>query len=97
MMSGNRLALAVLSAAQLMVILDGTIVTVALPAIQHDLGFGQAGLVWVTNAFLVPFGGLLLFSGGSATCSAPGGSSCPGWPCSPPPRCCAGSPPVRRR
>ena len=63
MMSGNRLALVVLSAAQLMVILDGTIVTVALPAIQHDLGFSQAGLVWVTNAFLVPFGGLLLFAG----------------------------------
>jgi EmrB/QacA subfamily drug resistance transporter len=62
-MSGKRLALAVLSAAQLMVILDGTIVNVALPAIQHDLGFSQAGLVWVTNAFLVPFGGLLLFAG----------------------------------
>ncbi len=63
MMPGKRLALAVLSAAQLIVILDGTIVTVALPAIQHDLGFSQAGLVWVTNAFLVPFGGLLLFAG----------------------------------
>lgn len=62
-MSAKRLALAVLSAAQLMVILDGTIVNVALPAIQHDLGFSQAGLVWVTNAFLVPFGGLLLFAG----------------------------------
>lgn len=62
-MAAKRLALAVLSAAQLMVILDGTIVNVALPAIQQDLGFSQAGLVWVTNAFLVPFGGLLLFAG----------------------------------
>jgi EmrB/QacA subfamily drug resistance transporter len=57
------LALAVLSAAQLMVILDGTIVNVALPSIQRDLGFSESGLVWVLNAFLVAFGGLLLFAG----------------------------------
>jgi EmrB/QacA subfamily drug resistance transporter len=57
------LALAVLSAAQLMVILDGTIVNVALPSIQRDLGFSPSGLVWVLNAFLVAFGGLLLFAG----------------------------------
>jgi EmrB/QacA subfamily drug resistance transporter len=56
-------ALAVLSAAQLMVILDGTIVNVALPSIQRDLGFSQAGLVWVMNSFLIAFGGLLLFAG----------------------------------
>jgi EmrB/QacA subfamily drug resistance transporter len=59
----SGLALAVLSAAQLMVILDGTIVNVALPSIQRDLGFSAAGLVWVLNAFLVAFGGLLLFAG----------------------------------
>lgn len=57
------LALAVLSAAQLMVILDGTIVNVALPSIQRDLGLSQSGLAWVVNAFLIPFGGLLLLSG----------------------------------
>ncbi|WP_245674598.1 MFS transporter [Herbidospora cretacea] len=57
------LALAVLSAAMLMTILDGSIVTVALPAIQHDLGFSPADLSWTVNAYLIPFGGLLLLSG----------------------------------
>ena len=57
------LALTVLCAATLMIILDGTIVTVALPAIQHDLGFAPAGLSWVMNAYLIPFGGLLLLAG----------------------------------
>lgn len=46
-----------------MVILDGTIVNVALPSIQRDLGFSSPGLAWVVNAHLVPFGGLLLLSG----------------------------------
>ncbi|MEU1806835.1 MFS transporter [Streptomyces sp. NPDC019937] len=46
-----------------MVILDGTIVNVALPSIQRDLGFSSSGLAWVVNAYLVPFGGLLLLSG----------------------------------
>src|SRR5690348_13600040 len=56
-------ALAVLSAGTLMIILDGTIVNVALPSIQHDLGFSQAGLAWVVNAYLIAFGGLLLLTG----------------------------------
>ncbi|WP_327289959.1 DHA2 family efflux MFS transporter permease subunit [Streptomyces sp. NBC_01198] len=56
-------ALGVLSAGTLMIILDGTIVTVALPSIQHDLGFSQSALAWVVNAYLVAFGGLLLLSG----------------------------------
>ncbi|MGV9341263.1 MFS transporter [Streptomyces sp. NPDC003688] len=56
-------ALAVLCAGQLMVILDGTVVSVALPAIQQDLGYSSSGLAWVVNAYLVPFGGLLLLSG----------------------------------
>nr|WP_281278693.1 MFS transporter [Streptomyces diacarni] len=56
-------ALAVLCAGQLMVILDGTIVNVALPSIQRDLGFSSSSLAWVVNAYLVPFGGLLLLSG----------------------------------
>jgi EmrB/QacA subfamily drug resistance transporter len=53
----------VLCAATLMIILDGTIVTVALPSIQRDLGFAPPGLSWVMNAYLVPFGGLLLLAG----------------------------------
>ncbi|MEU1524455.1 MFS transporter [Nocardia rhamnosiphila] len=58
-----RLALAVLSAATLMTVLDGSIVTVALPEIQRDLGFGSAGLSWTVNAYLIAFGGLLLLGG----------------------------------
>jgi EmrB/QacA subfamily drug resistance transporter len=57
------LALAILCAATLMTILDGTIVTVALPTIQARLGFTAGGLSWVMNAYLVAFGGLLLLSG----------------------------------
>ncbi|MFG1645021.1 DHA2 family efflux MFS transporter permease subunit [Amycolatopsis sp. NPDC049252] len=57
------LALAVLCAASLMVVLDSSIVAVALPAIQADLGFTPAGLAWVVTAYLVAFGGLLLLSG----------------------------------
>ncbi|GAA3581751.1 DHA2 family efflux MFS transporter permease subunit [Amycolatopsis ultiminotia] len=57
------IALAVLCTASLMVVLDGSIVAVALPAIQEDLGFSTPGLAWVVNAYLVAFGGLLLLSG----------------------------------
>jgi EmrB/QacA subfamily drug resistance transporter len=57
------LALIVLCAGTLMTILDGTIVTVALPSIQRDLGFSQSGLAWVVNAYLIAFGGLLLLAG----------------------------------
>ncbi|MBV9855373.1 MAG: MFS transporter [Streptosporangiaceae bacterium] len=57
------LALTVLCAAMMMIILDGTIVTVALPAIQRDLGFSPAGLAWTVNAYLIAFGGLLLLAG----------------------------------
>lgn len=46
-----------------MIVLDATVVNVALPAIQKDLGFSQAGLAWVVNAYLIAFGGLLLLSG----------------------------------
>ncbi|RKF26758.1 MFS transporter [Micromonospora globbae] len=56
-------ALLVLCAGSLMIILDGSIVTVALPAIQRDLGFTATGLAWVVNAYLVAFGGLLLLAG----------------------------------
>ena len=54
------LALLLVCAAQLMIVLDGTIVNVALPAIQDSLGFSQAGLSWVVNAYLLTFGGFLL-------------------------------------
>jgi EmrB/QacA subfamily drug resistance transporter len=56
-------ALAVLCAGTLIIILDGTIVSVALPAIRADLGFTAAGLAWTVNAYLVPLGGLLLLAG----------------------------------
>src|SRR5262245_1448800 len=55
--------LAVVCLAQLMIVLDVTIVNVALPSIQQDLGFGQGDLTWVVNAFLVSFGSLLLLTG----------------------------------
>jgi EmrB/QacA subfamily drug resistance transporter len=57
------IALAVISAAQLMVVLDGTIVNIALPHVKTDLGFDQANLAWVVNAYSLAFGGLLLLGG----------------------------------
>jgi MFS family permease len=59
------LALAVIATAQLMVALDVTIVTVALPHIQAALGFSGSNLEWVVNAYAVTFGGLLLLGGRS--------------------------------
>src|ERR1044072_560391 len=60
----NRwLALYVLCAGVLMIVLDITIVNVALPSIKDDLGFSQGNLAWVVNAYLIPFGGLLLLAG----------------------------------
>ena len=46
-----------------MIVLDATIVNVALPTIQDDLGFSQSNLAWVVNAYLIAFGGLLLLAG----------------------------------
>ena len=60
---GNRrlgLALLVIATAQLMVVLDATIVNVALPHDQRALGFSGTGLEWVVNAYAITFGGLLL-------------------------------------
>jgi EmrB/QacA subfamily drug resistance transporter len=57
------LALYVLCLGMLMIVLDATIVNVALPSIQEDLGFSQNDLAWVVNAYLIAFGGLLLLSG----------------------------------
>ena len=62
--TGNRwIALYVLCAGVLMIVLDVTIVNVALPSIQEDLGFSQSSLAWVVNAYLIAFGGLLLLAG----------------------------------
>ena len=62
--STNRwIALVVLCVGVLMIILDATVVNVALPSIQSDLGFSQSNLAWVVNAYLIAFGGLLLLAG----------------------------------
>src|SRR5215204_2704193 len=60
---GRWLALYVLCVGMLMIVLDATIVDVALPSIQEDLGFSQSNLAWVVNAYLIAFGGLLLLAG----------------------------------
>jgi EmrB/QacA subfamily drug resistance transporter len=57
------LALYVLCLGDLMIVLDSTIVNVALPSIREDLGFSQTGLAWIVNAYLLTFGGFLLLSG----------------------------------
>src|SRR4029450_11462043 len=60
----NRwIALYVLCTGVLMIVLDATIVNVALPSIQDDLDFSQSNLAWVVNAYLIAFGGLLLLAG----------------------------------
>ncbi|MGQ0654792.1 MAG: MFS transporter [Betaproteobacteria bacterium] len=60
----NRwLALYMLCAGELMIVLDTTVVNVALPSIQSDLGFSEAALVWVVNAYMVTYGGFLLLGG----------------------------------
>jgi MFS family permease len=74
----NRwLALIVLCLGTLMIVLDTTIVNVALPSIRTDLGFSQTSLAWVVNAYLLTFGGFLLLGGrlgdlyGHRRCSSP--------------------------
>src|SRR6266513_3144293 len=60
----NRwIALIVLCTGMLMIVLDATVVNVALPSIQDDLGFSQSSLAWVVNAYLIAVGGLLLLAG----------------------------------
>src|SRR5918993_683512 len=56
-------ALVVMCVGMLMIVLDTTIVNVALPSIQDDLGFSQSSLAWVVNGYLIAFGGLLLLAG----------------------------------
>src|ERR1700692_3299498 len=57
------IALAVLCLGQLMMVLDATIVNVALPSVQRDLHFSQGNLTWVIDAYLITFGGFLLLAG----------------------------------
>jgi EmrB/QacA subfamily drug resistance transporter len=57
------LSLVLLCVGMLMIVLDGTVVNVALPSIQTDLHFSQASLAWVVNAYMIAFGGLLLLAG----------------------------------
>jgi EmrB/QacA subfamily drug resistance transporter len=64
--SRRWLALALLCAAQFMVVLDFSIVNVALPAIQQDLGFSQQNLQWIVSAYALTFGGFLLLGGRAA-------------------------------
>jgi len=57
------IALYVLCLGSLMIVLDSTIVNVALPSIRSDLGFSETSLAWVVNAYLLTFGGFLLLGG----------------------------------
>jgi MFS family permease len=57
------LALLVLCLGSLMIVLDGTIVNVALPSIRADLGFSETSLAWVVNVYMLTFGGFLLLAG----------------------------------
>src|SRR5438445_4830220 len=59
----RQLEIGALCTGMLMIVLDQTIVNVALPSIQHDLGFSQSSLAWVVNAYLIAFAGLLLLAG----------------------------------
>src|SRR6185295_13529060 len=60
---GRRIALYLLCLGELMIVLDTTIVNVALPSIREDLAFSEASLAWVINAYMVTYGGLLLLGG----------------------------------
>src|SRR5437016_7688954 len=60
---GRWLALIIVCLGYLMIVLDVTIVGVALPSIRTDLGFSEASLAWVVNAYLLTFGGFLLLAG----------------------------------
>jgi len=73
----NRwLVLVIVCLAQFMVILDATVVNVALPSIQADLGFSAANLQWVINGYTLIFGGFCCSAAVPATCSGGAGCSC---------------------
>ena len=93
---GLGLSLLVIATAQLMLVLDDTIANIALPSIQRELTVSAATLPWIINAYILAFGGLLLFGGrvgdllGDAGCSARASA------CSPSPRCSVGWAVTRR-
>ena len=89
-------ALYVLCAGVLMIVLDATVVNVALPSIQEDLGFSQSSLAWVVNAYLIAFGGLLLLAGRLGDLISRRTCSWPAWRSSRSPRWSAGSRRARR-
>jgi MFS family permease len=102
--SANRqrwATLVVVCLAQLMIVLDTTIVNVALPSIQRELHFSQGNLTWVVNAFLITFGSLLLLAGrlgdivGRRRIFLAGVASRPVRGCSSPPASSRGSAPPR--
>ena len=64
------LALFIICAAQLMIVLDGTIVNIALPHIEEDLGFSQANLQWVITIYTLAFGGGVALVGPSSASSS---------------------------
>lgn len=81
------LALLVIAAAQLLIVMDGTIVTVGLPTIGAGLTIAESDLDWVLTSYALAFGGLLLAGAAPATCSADAGCSASGWWCSCSPPC----------
>ena len=84
------LVLIIVCMAQFMVILDGTIVNVALPSIERGLHFSQDNLQWVINGYTLVFGGFLLLGGRPATCWAASACSSRAWSYSPRHRCSTG-------
>ena len=88
-------ALGLLAAAQFMVIMDTSIIGVALPDIQDALGFSQSGLSWIFNAYVVAFGGLLLLGGRLSDLLGPRRVFVAGWAILTGASCSPGSPPPR--
>jgi MFS family permease len=87
--------LAIVAAAQFMVILDASIVNVALPTIKRDVGFSEQSLSWILNAYTLIFGGFLLLGGRLADRLGGAGCSWPASRCSQPHRSSAASPSPR--
>ena len=90
-------ALTLLSVAQLMVVLDATIVNIALPSAQKALGFSTSDREWIVTAYALAFGSLLLLGGSSPICSGASGRSSSGSPGSRSSRPSAASRPRSRR
>ena len=90
------LALLLICTAQLMIVLDSTIVNIALPHLQRDLDFSQANLQWVITIYTLAFGGTLLLGVASVTSTADAACSPSVWRSSPSPRWAVASHRTRR-